>query len=58
MKQNPMLKALDGKIAELEAQRAALAAQIDTLNETRAELAGLVRKRKPKQPTAAVSAVA
>ena len=45
MKTNPMLRALDHKIADIIRQRAALEGQLEVLKATRAELAGLVRKR-------------
>ncbi len=51
MKTNPMLRALDHKIAELIKQKAALEGQLDVLKATRSELAALVRRRpKPATP--------
>lgn len=56
-KVNPMLKALDQELARLQDQRRALESRIDTVNQLRAQLSGLVRKRpsraKPRAgPTA------
>lgn len=48
MKTNPMLRALDHKIADIIRQRAALDGQLEVLKATRAELAALVRKRPGK----------
>lgn len=59
MKSNPMLKALDVKIAGVMTQQLELERQLAMLKNLRSELAPLVRKRgKPKPLVQDVSEVA